>query len=80
MKGQKQQSECICEGNWRAIIAESEPKFGSKYKNTSSGVIYTFVGVMHCDDDYYYCLVNSIGQLRRLSCVGNIEMFGYEEV
>ena len=73
-------SECICEGNWRNIIKESEPKFGKTYLNTRNDVVHTFIGVMHCEDDYYYCMMSVEGRLERLSCVGAIEAFDYEEL
>ena len=69
--------DCICEGNWRLIIKEHEPLFNCRYKHRSSGRIYTFVGVVHAEDDYYYLLWNA-NDTQLLSCVGSIENFGYE--
>lgn len=66
---------CICEGNWREIIHDSEPLFNKKYKD-EKGDIFIFIGVMHGDDDYYYCLWRG-NDMHLLSCVGSIEMHGY---
>lgn len=69
---------CICKGNWRLIIKESEPLLGSKYID-ENGRVYTFIGVMYRDDDYYYCLWRG-SDMQLLSCVGSIEMAGYTKV
>lgn len=68
--------QCICEGNWRKIIHDSAPLFGKKYKQRD--VEYIFCGVMHGDDDYYYCMWKD-NDMRLLSCVGSIEQHGFEE-
>lgn len=74
-------SECICEGNWRKIIEDYEPLFGNLYYNKHKKEIYIFIGIMHSRDDYYYCMENiDTHQLKRLSCVGRIKDFGYDEV
>lgn len=46
---------CICRGNWRAIIREYEPFFGKRVR-AHDGTEYTFWGIVHADDDYYYGL------------------------
>jgi len=66
---------CICKGNWRSIIKESEPLFGKEFKD-GNNVRYRFIGVMHCDDDYYYCMWRN-GDIQLLSCVCSIEQGGY---
>lgn len=70
-------SECICKGNWRAIVKESEP-FLDKFFNDDKGATHRFVGVMHSADDYYYCMLSGAGAVQRLSCVGSLEMHGFE--
>jgi len=66
---------CICKGNWRAIIHESEPLFNKIYID-GEGEEYVFSGVMKADDDYYYVLWNP-KKTMFLSCVGSIEGYGY---
>lgn len=67
--------ECICEGNWRLIVKECEPFIGERYED-ADGNLYTFFGVVHGRDDYYYGMFGS-GTLRLLSCVGSIEGSGF---
>lgn len=69
---------CICRGNWRAIVAETEKLIGRKYRG-HDGKKYTFFGIVHGGDDYYYGL-HRAGKLRLLSCVGSIEGHGYTPV
>jgi hypothetical protein len=66
---------CICKGNWRTIIHESEPLFNRVYID-EKGKEFIFSGVMHSDDDYFYVLW-SPKKTMFLSCVGSIEGFGY---
>lgn len=69
-------SECICKGNLQRIILDTQHLFGRKYNH--KGEAYLFVGVLHGDGDYYYVMWNintSISTL--LSCVGNLEGWGY---
>lgn len=78
-------AECICKGNWRAIVKESEPKLGRKYKadwgpDGKKDYEYTFFGIVHGSDDYYYGMVDKDNKMRLLSCVGNIESFGFYEI
>lgn len=77
---------CICEGNWRTIVKEYEPKIGKKYKtywgpDGKGEYEYLFFGLVHGGDDYYYGMVSTKdGKVRLLSCVGSIEGFDFEEV
>ena len=67
---------CICQGNWRLIIKESEPLFGKKF--SSGDEDYKFIGVLHAEDDYYYVMMESNGlRYRFLSCVGAIADHGF---
>jgi len=70
-------SRCICEGNWRQIIKESEP-FMDRLFLDKEGESYRLIGVLHSNDDYYYCMMSMTGKLQRLSCVSDIEGFGFE--
>lgn len=62
---------CICRGNWRAIVKETEGLIGKKFRDRK-GEEYTFYGIVHGDDDYYYGMYKA-GDCRLLSCVGSIE-------
>lgn len=72
-------TECICKGNWRNIINEVESLLDRKYIN-SKGQEYTFFGVVHGSDDYYYGMssTNSTPTLLLLSCVSDLEGHGFE--
>lgn len=49
-------SKCICEGNWRNIIKESDPLLGKKFFDSYTKRVYKFVGVVWAEDDYYYLM------------------------
>lgn len=70
---------CICHGNWRKIIAESQFLLGKRFQD-EDGVEYTFYGVVYGDDDYYYGMCDDKGRAHLLSCVGSLEMHGYQLV
>jgi len=74
--GSSSMKDCICEGNWRNIIHESESLLGKKFKH--GGNIYVFCGVMYGDDDYYYCMWKE-NDMQLLSCVVSIEQHGFIE-
>lgn len=74
-RGKLMKLKCICKGNWRTIIHNSEPLFGKKYMD-KDGNKFVFYGVMHDEDDYYYVLWNQEKSIF-LSCVGSIEMYGF---
>ena len=67
---------CICRGNWRAIVKEATPFLDKSFKSCDEK-IFTFLGVMHGSDDYYYLMWDRNLGLRMLSCVGSIEAHGY---
>jgi hypothetical protein len=69
---------CICRGNWREIVAETETMIGKEFVNEHDERFRLF-GIVHADDDYYYGMHGESG-MRLLSCVGNIESFGYRLV
>jgi hypothetical protein len=68
--------DCICRGNWRKLVNEKEKLIGKQYKS-EDGKVWTFFGLVHGDDDYYYGLCNK-GTLTLLSCVADIEFYGFE--
>ncbi len=67
--------ECVCHGNWRALVRECAPLMDRRYVD-KDGNVWNFFGLVHGEDDYYYGMWRE-GHLSRLSCVGNIESFGY---
>jgi len=71
--------ECICRGNWRAIVAEVEPLIGETFID-ERGDEYTFFGVVHGEDDYYYGMWDRVNRTLCLaSCVGNFHTMGYTQ-
>jgi hypothetical protein len=71
-------NECICDGNWRIIVKECEQLIGEKFID-NNGVIYTFFGLVHGKDDYYYGMWNK-EKTRLLSCVGNLYTNGFTPI
>lgn len=71
-------SKCICEGNWRNIIGECEHLIGKRFKDRN-GVQYTFFGIVHGEDDYYYgmCKKGGTGMIL-LTCVGNLDTHEFQ--
>lgn len=67
---------CICHGNWRKIIAESEPRLNKTFLD-DKGVPHVFFGVVHGSDDYYYGLLPQNSPPILLSCACDIEDYGF---
>jgi hypothetical protein len=68
---------CICRGNWRKLVAEYEPFLGKQYKSFH-GDVYTFFGLVHASDDYYFGMSEDCTKkVILLSCVGDIEAFDF---
>ena len=70
---------CICFGNWRLIVKETEQLLDKKYIEERTGAEFTFIGVLHGSDDFYYAMWRK-EDLRLLSCVGAIESWGFKLV
>lgn len=71
---------CICKGNWRLIVKECEPLFDETYRDRE-GNECTFFGVVWASDDFYYGMFRKDTKtVALLSCVGDIEGFGYERI
>lgn len=65
---------CICEGNWQSLVCKYDHLIGKKFRDKRTGDIYTFFGLVHGDDDYYYGMCRKYGQgLILSSCVGRLE-------
>lgn len=69
----------MSEENWKTIVAEYESKIGESVYD-DDGNIYTFFGLVHGDDDFYYGLISksSDRHLRLVSCVLPLESAGFE--
>lgn len=72
---QEPAAECICKGNLRNIVKSVQHLIGRQFKD-ENGVVWTFFGVVHGDDDFYYGMHST--KLLLLSCVGSFEGFGFE--
>lgn len=72
--------DCICEGNLQTLVSEYFTLMDRWYKD-SKGQTYTFYGIVIGSDDYYYGMTaHKDGRNILLSCVGDIENFGFELV
>ena len=68
---------CICKGNWRNIVKESEPLLDKLFKD-KDGVVWRFFGVVHGSDDYYYGMNRfDDNSVLLCSCVGNLTTHGF---
>ncbi len=55
---------------------EYEPLLDKQFVEDRTGDVWTFFGLVHGSDDYYYGMSRE-GALMLLSCVGSIEAFGF---
>jgi hypothetical protein len=78
LEGSVVDADCICQGNWRAIVKKTEALIGKRFLD-QRGDVYSFFGVVHGGDDYYYGMFGG-GKLQLLSCVGSIEGHGFEQI
>ena len=69
---------CICKGNWRAIVRDAEPLIDQRYAD-ENGDVWTFFGLVHASDDYYYGMTGPKG-LQLLSCAGSLNSYGFERI
>lgn len=70
-------SKCICEGNLRLLVKETEGQIGKYF--TNKGIEYKFFGLVIGDDDYYYGMWDIKNQkLMLLSCVGNLDTHEFD--
>jgi hypothetical protein len=63
--------------NWTLIVREYVPKIGTRWKDQRGE--YTFFGLVHADDDYYYGLMGKDGRMTLVTCVGALESM-YEAI
>jgi hypothetical protein len=73
---ESQNDNCICKGNWQNIIKDCGKYMGMYYTN-EKGKKWRFEGVLHSSDDYYYVMTRK-GKTQLLSCVGDIEGYGFD--
>lgn len=70
-----EEKNCICKGNWRSLVKECDPLIGKKF--VYEGKVYTFFGLVHGADDYYYGLCDKDYVCHLFSCVGNLKSYGF---
>lgn len=68
--------KCICEGNFRKIIKETELLFGKTFKDPE-GDRWFFQGVLWGEDDFYYMFENNNFGTKYCSCCASIEQHGF---
>lgn len=74
---QSNSSVDVTSNNWKLIVEYSDPLLNRKFRATD-GKKYYFLGPLWADDDFYYTLYSKKHGLKLLSCVGNIEGYGYK--
>lgn len=67
--------------NWDNLIDEYESLMGKKFLDENN-VKWTFLGLLHGQDDYYYVIFRNFPtvETKLLSCVGKLEDMGYRRV
>lgn len=73
-----EQTPCVCEGNWRDIIAETKDKIGKTFIDSNKEE-WILDGVLWAEDDFYYFFVNDNGELKYCSCVATLNVHGMKE-
>jgi len=74
---ERETAGCVCKGNWRLLVDECQSLLDCKFQ--SGPDTYTFFGLVHGSDDYYYGMWDDKKKrIRLLSCVGAIEGFGFK--
>ena len=63
------------EKNWVELIEQYETLIGREYRDCDTKEIYTFIGLIHGEADFYYGLIDENEKLMMCSCVGDIEGF-----
>lgn len=77
VKDDPDESACICKGNWRDIVKETESLLDTQFVD-ARGNRYNFFGIIHGSDDYYYGMTSvATGKVTLLSCVGSLEGHGF---
>lgn len=67
---------CICRGNWRAIIKETEPLIEKNFVD-EQGREFNLFGIVSGGDDFYYGMWSKQHGMLLLSCVGSLEGHGF---
>ena len=70
--------DCICDDNWKNIVKEYSNIIGRKFKDNHSKKIFSFFGIVHGDDDYYYGMCDNENKVVLVSCVGSLENMGFD--
>ncbi len=64
--------------NWKNLIIMYEHLIGGQYKD-EDGEIYTFFGLVHTEEDYYFGMTAQ-GGIKLISCVATPEMAGLKRI
>ena len=63
----------MSDDNWRRLVEKYEKLLNTQYESCH-GDVYTFFGLVHASDDYYFGMSeNSTKKVILLSCVFDIE-------
>ena len=62
--------------NWTSLVKDYEPLIGRKYHYDKDGKEYTFIGLLHGQDDFYFVMWRD-GKVHLLTCVGIPEKMGF---
>ncbi len=73
--GSSPDTGCVCRSNWRSIISKVELLIERRFRD-SQGKTWTFFGVVHGKDDYYYGM-SAKGRIALFSCVGAFDSWGF---
>lgn len=73
----KSATPCVCEGNWREIIKETEGKIGKTFIDPNKKE-WVLDGILWAEDDFYYLFAND-GELKYCSCVATLNVYGMKE-
>lgn len=72
----KEKEACICRGNWRSIVKETEKYFGLWFKD-EAGKPWRLSGILWADDDFYYAFIGPMREALYASCVGDLKTNGF---
>ncbi len=84
MIGTESKLKCECggtyivkgvENNWILLVSKYTGLIGNTY--TNKGKEYTFFGLVHGYDDFYYGMCDNNHKVLLLSCTGDLETHGF---
>ena len=70
--------DCLGRDNWKFLVEKYEKLLNTHYKD-NNGEVYTFFGLVHASDDYYFGMSEyKTKKVMLLSCVCDIEDHGFK--